>query len=122
MRTVRGCPQQLHRIARRKGEQAAEALKAAYARLWIAAASRTGAASRGCSCPRGRGDDPDARRLADRLEEVLPRLSGPVVQAKRRVPRDDPVPSPRSCSLFEPHTQVIRRLKAASRPSSAARC
>ena len=33
VRTVRKLSQQLHRIARRKGEQGREALKAAYARL-----------------------------------------------------------------------------------------
>ena len=42
VRTVRKLSQQLHRIARRKGEAGREALKAAYGRL-IATARRTGA-------------------------------------------------------------------------------
>src|SRR4051812_28721742 len=45
VRTVRKLSQQLHRIARRKGDQGREALKAAYRRL-IATARRTGAQGR----------------------------------------------------------------------------
>src|SRR6478752_3263822 len=45
VRTVRRIAQQLHRLARRKGEQGREALKAAYGRL-VATAKRTGAQGR----------------------------------------------------------------------------
>ena len=62
---------------------------------------------------RGHGDDPGARRLAERLEEVLPRLEQGIGQAERRVIKNDPVPSPEKLlSPFEPHTQVIPRFKA----------
>ncbi len=58
------------------------------------------------------GDDA-ARRLAGRLEEVLPRLKQATGQAVRRVLKDDPVPSgEKLVSVFEPHTQVIPRFKA----------
>src|SRR5262245_22188417 len=53
VRTARKLSQQLHRIARRKGEAGREALKAAYGRL-IAAAKRAGAQGRrGPRAPRG---------------------------------------------------------------------
>src|SRR5262245_48569706 len=74
VRTVRKLSQQLHRIARRKGDQGRAALKAAYGRL-VAAAKRAGAQGRRVlGALRGQGDDPAARRLAGRLDEVLPRL------------------------------------------------
>jgi IS5 family transposase len=113
VRTVRKLSQQLHRIARRKNQQGREALKAAYGRL-VATAKRTGAQGRRVlEALRGHGDDPGARRLAERLEEVLPRLKQGVRQAERRVIENDPVPAPEKLlSLFEPHTQVIPRFKA----------
>jgi transposase, IS5 family len=113
VRAVRVLSQQLHRIARRKNEQGREALKAAYARL-ITTAKRTGAQGRRVlEALRGHGDDPAARRLAERLGEVLPRLKQGIGQAERRVLKNDPVPAPEKLlSLFEPHTQVIPRFKA----------
>jgi transposase, IS5 family len=113
VRTVRRLAQQLHRIARRKGDEGREALKAAYGRL-VATAKRTGAQGRRVlEALRGRGDDPGASRLAERLAEVLPRLTQGIKQAERRVIKGDPVPSgEKLVSLFEPHTQVIPRFKA----------
>src|SRR3954449_10161209 len=94
VRTVRRLSQQLHRIARRKDQQGREALKAAYRRLG-ATDKRTGAqGKRVLEVLKGHGDDPKARRLAERLGEVLPRLKQGVRQAERRVLEDDPVPSP----------------------------
>jgi IS5 family transposase len=113
VRAVRGLSQQLHRLARRKNEEGREALKAAYGRL-VAIAKRTGAQGRRVlEALRGHDDDPGARRLVERLEEVLPRLKQAARQAERRVLKDDPVPSgEKPVSLFEPHTQVIPRFKA----------
>jgi transposase, IS5 family len=112
-RTVRKLSQQLHRIARRKHQQGREASKAAYGRL-VAVARRTGAqGKRVLEALRGHGDDPKSGRLAERLEEVLPRLKQGVRQAERRALENDPVPSPEKLlSLFEPHTQVVPRFKA----------
>ncbi len=113
VRAVRKLSQQLHRIARRKNEQGREALKAAYVRL-VAVARRTAAQGRRVlEVLKDHGDDPGARRLADRLGEILPRLKQGVRQAERRVLEGDPVPSPEKLiSLFEPHTQVVPRFKA----------
>jgi IS5 family transposase len=113
VRTVRTLSQQRHRIARRKNEKGREALKAAYGRL-VSTAKRAGAqGKRVLEVLKGHGDDAGARRLAERLEEVLPQLKQSIRQAERRVLENDPVPSPEKLlSLFEPHTQVIPRFKA----------
>src|SRR3954451_20503692 len=88
VRTVRKLSQHLHRSARRKNEKGREALKAAYGRL-IATAKRTGAQGRRVLEALRREGDDAARRLAGRLEEVLPRLKRAVVQAERRVLKED---------------------------------
>jgi IS5 family transposase len=113
VRTVRKLSQQLHRIARRKGEEARDAMKAAYGRL-IATAQRTGAQARRVLKALGdRPDEPKASRLAARLDELLPRLKQGIRQAERRVLQGDPVPAgEKLLSLFEPHTQVVPRFKA----------
>ncbi len=113
LRTVRTLSQQLHRIARRKNDEGRTALKAAYGRL-IAAAKRSRAqGARVMGVLHGRDGDPASRRLAERLGEILRRLKRAIGQAERRVLKDDPVTSAEKlASLFEPHTQVIPRLKA----------
>jgi len=113
VRSVRRLSQQLHRISRRKGDQGREALKAAYGRL-VAVAKRAGAQGRRVlGVLQKSGDAPGARRLAERLGEVLPRLKQATRQAERRVLKGDPVPSgEKLVSLFEPHTRVIPRFKA----------
>jgi len=112
-RTVRKIAQQLHRLARRKGDQGRAAMKAAYSRL-IATVKRTAAqGKRVLGAIRERADSPKAARLAERLGEILPRLKRGIRQAERRVLRDDPVPAgEKILSLFEPHTQVVPRFKA----------
>ena len=113
VRAVRKLPQQLHRIARRKGDEGKQALKAAYGRL-VVIGKRAGAQGRrALEALQGHGDDPGVPRLVERLAEVLPRLKRATRQAERRVLEDDPVPSAEKLvSLFEPHTQVIPRFKA----------
>lgn len=112
VRTVRKLSQQMHRIARRKGDQARDAMKVAYGRL-IAAARRSGAQARRVLRVLRGEDDPVARRLVARIEEVLPHLKRAIAQAERRVIRGESVPSgEKLVSLFEPHTQVIPRFKA----------
>lgn len=113
VRTVRTLAQQLHRLARRKGDEGRAAMKAAYGRL-IATAKRTGAqARRVLEVLQERADEPGTRRLAAQLEDVLPRLKQGVRQAERRVLKGESVPAgEKLLSLFEPHTQVIPRFKA----------
>ncbi len=113
VRTVRKLSQRLHRLARRKGEQGREAMKAAYGKL-LATTRRTAAQGRRVlTALLGRADEPAARCLAARLAEVLPRLKRGIRQAERRVLEGESVPAgEKLLSLFEPHTQVIPRFKA----------
>jgi IS5 family transposase len=103
--------QQLHRVARRKGERAAEDLKQAYAKLiGIAQASRRQAA-RAAAALRGQAAD-RGQRLAERIEHLLPLVDQAIAQATRRVLRGEAVPAgDKLLSLFEPHTQAVRRRK-----------
>jgi IS5 family transposase len=113
VRAVRKLSQQLHRIARRKGDEGRTALKVAYGRL-IAIAKRTGAQARRVMEALGEhADEPQASRLAARLGEILPRLRRGIDQAWRRVLEGESVPAgEKLLSLFEPHTQVVPRFKA----------
>ena len=112
VRTVRRLSQQLHRIARRKGDEGRAALKAAYEEL-IATAERTGAQARRVLGALERAGTAKAQRLAGRVEEFLPRLGRGIDQAARRVLKGESVPAPEKLlSLFEPHTQVVPRFKA----------
>ncbi len=111
-RSIRRLSQQLHRVARRKGEQAAEDLQQAYGKLiGIAKASRAQAA-RVVEALRGRATE-QAQRLVARFHHFLPLMERAIAQATRRVLRGEPVPSEEKLvSLFEPHTRIIRRHKA----------
>jgi IS5 family transposase len=112
VRTVRKLAQQLHRIARRKGVAAREALKAAYGRL-IDTAQRTGVQARRVLEALQRTVKPPAQRLAQRIGTFLPLLIQGIQQASRRVLDGKAVPAPEKLlSLFEPHTQIIPRFKA----------
>jgi IS5 family transposase len=112
IRTVRRLSQQLHRIARRKGEPGRAALKGAYTKL-IETAGRTGAQAKRVLEALGRSAEKGAERLASRLGEFLPRLTQGIEQARRRVLEGESVPAKeKRLSLFEPHTQVIPRFKA----------
>jgi IS5 family transposase len=113
VRTVRKVARQLHRWARRKGQQGREAMKAAYGRL-IATVKRTAAQGRRVlAAIRERADSPKARRLGERLAGILPRLKQGVRQAERRVLEGESVPAgEKVLSLFEPHTQVVPRFQA----------
>ncbi|MDQ5851471.1 MAG: ISNCY family transposase [Chloroflexota bacterium] len=111
-RSVRRIAQELHRVGRRKGEQAAEELKQAYAKLLdIAQASRRQAArvrealqEEGCK---------QAQRVREQLDHFLPLVEQAMAQARRRVLEGEQVPAAEKLlNLFEPATQIIRRHKA----------
>jgi IS5 family transposase len=112
VRTVRKLAQQLHRIARRKGAEARDALQAAYGRL-IDTAQRTGAQARRVLEVLTRRTRPPAQRLAQRIGTFLPLLVQGIQQASRRVLQGKAVPAcQKVLSLFEPHSQIIPRFKA----------
>ena len=111
-RSVRRIAQQLHRVARRKGEAAAEDLKQAYSKLIdIAKASRRQAARVRDALQQQATKH--AQRVREHLDHVLPLVDQAITQATRRVLQGEQVPADEKLlSLFEPHTQVIRRHKA----------
>lgn len=57
--------------------------------------------------------DPGVQRLLPQLNEFMPRVERVIEQAVRRVLQGETVPAEaKLVSLFEPHTQIIRRGKA----------
>ncbi len=111
-RSVRRLTQQIHRIARRKGEQAAEDMKEAYAKLIKAAKASRAQAQKVCASLREQTQDA-AQYLVERFERLLPMVDQAIDQAKRRVLEKQVVPATKKLlSLFEPHTQIIVRHKA----------
>jgi transposase, IS5 family len=111
-RSVRRLAQQIHRVARRKGEAAAEELQQAYRKLiGIAQASRR-QAQRVRETLVARESAP-ARRLIERVDRLLPLVDRAIAQASRRVLDGETVPAgEKLVSLFEPHTRLITRHKA----------
>ncbi len=114
LRGVRRGLQTLHRLARRQGEEAAEARAAVYRQL-LAATERTVAQARRVRSALGdarqRGVD-GAHRLAERLDRFVPLVRDVIGQARRRVLEGAQVPSAEKVvSLFEPHTRILPRHK-----------
>lgn len=110
-RRVRRLAQRIHRVARRKGEQAAEDLQSAYQQLIDISTQTRAQAGRVCRVLREQPTAP-AERLVAQFEQVLPLMEQAIAQATRRVLAGEVVPAKEKIvSLFEPHTQVITRHK-----------
>ncbi|MFL5336477.1 MAG: ISNCY family transposase [Geminicoccaceae bacterium] len=111
-RSARRLVQRLHRLGRRKGADAAQAMRSAYGQLIaVTEATRRHAARVGAALCGRAGST--ARKLARHIETMLPRVAGVLDQATRRVLHGEAVPaSEKIVSLFEPHTQIIVRHKA----------
>ncbi len=111
-RSVRRIAQHLHRVARRKGEAAAEELKQAYAKLLDIAQTSRKQATWVRDALQEQGST-QAQRICEQLDHFLPLVDQAIEQAARRVLHGESVPAPEKLlSLHEPHTQVIRRHKA----------
>lgn len=110
-RSVRRLAQQIHRLARRRGEEAAEQMQAADARvLTVARQSCTQAKRVGAVLQRRRGEA--ARRVSQALAHYWPLVTQVSNQAHRRVLEGAVVPAQEKLlRLFEPHRQVIQRHK-----------
>ncbi|WP_422923133.1 ISNCY family transposase [Singulisphaera sp. PoT] len=112
VRTVRRISRELHRIARRKGDEARSAMRAGYEKLVATAREAISQAGRVREALKDH-TEPKAARIGARLGELVPRLMRCVDQAVRRVLRGESVPSAEKLvSIFEPHSQVIPRHKA----------
>jgi IS5 family transposase len=110
-RSVRRLTQQLHRVARRKGEEAAEELTETYRRLIGLTKQSTRQARRVATALKERTEQ-GAARLAGQLDQVLPLVEQVIDQATRRVLQGETVPAKEKLvSLFEPATQIIKRQK-----------
>jgi transposase, IS5 family len=114
LRGVRRGLQTLHRLARRQGEEAAEARAAVYQKL-VAVTERTVSQARRVREALGgavRRGEAGAHRLAERLDHFVPLVRRVIAQARRRVLEGAQVPaSEKVVSLFEPHTRIIPRHK-----------
>ena len=110
-RSVRRLAQQVHRLARRQGEEAAEPLKAAYTRLVGIAQQSCRQAERVQAVLQEQTEEA-ALRLVQQLRHFLPLVRQAIEQATRRVLQGESVPAAEKLlSLFEPHTQIIQRHK-----------
>jgi transposase, IS5 family len=111
MRSVRRLAQQIHRTARRKGEDATAQVQQTYARLLAVARKSCAQAERVRAALHGRRKAA-ARRVAQGLAHYVPLVTHVIRQAHRRVLDGEVVPAQEKIlSLFEPHTQVIQRNK-----------
>jgi transposase, IS5 family len=114
LRTMRRGLQTLHRLARRKGEEVAEARTAIYRTLVDTATKTVRQAQRVRGVLREAGEQAGAagQRLAGQLDQFIPLVRQAISQARRRVLEGEQVPaSEKVVSLFEPHTRIIPRHK-----------
>ena len=110
-RSVRRVAQQLHRIARRKGEKAHEELKEAYHKLITITQASCTQAREVVEALREHADA-SAGRLVKHFEHFLPLVEQGITQAARRVLEGEQLPATEKIlSLFEEHTQIITRQK-----------
>jgi transposase, IS5 family len=111
-RSVRRLAQAMHRVARRKGEEAVAEMRRAYERLIAIARDSRARAQRvrdALQASRIRA----AARLRAQFDTFLPRVDQAITQTVRRVIEETPVPArEKILSLFEPHTQLVVRHKA----------
>jgi len=117
-RSARRRLQTIHRAARRKGEAAVVAQRAAYARLCqvarqvVCQAARVQHTLRRLATRRGRAGHRAGQRLAAALARLLPLVRGVIAQTERRVLRGEAVSADEKLvSLIEPHTAIITRHK-----------
>jgi IS5 family transposase len=110
-RSVRRLAQQVHRLARRKGEEAAEQMQSAYTRL-LAITQQSCRQAEQVRTVLAEQRAPAAQRLTEQFTHFLPLVDQAIQQATRRVLHGEAVPAAEKLlSLFEPHTQVIQRHK-----------
>ena len=109
-RSARRQLQRIHRLARRKGEAAAEGRREAYARLCRVARQVVRQAERvRRALTEG---DRAADRPAAELDRLLPLVRRVIDQAERRVLSGEAVPAgDKVASLVEPHTAILPRHK-----------
>ena len=112
---TRSARNQARRIAdevRKRGSEAKADLKEAYQRLISTTKANVQQAKQVLAALKGEGSK-QAERLAGTLELFIPRVEQVIEQAVRRVLEGEIVPAQEKIvSIFEPHTDIIRRKKA----------
>ncbi len=112
-RSVSRVAQRLHRLARRKGDEAREQLKEAYRKLIAITQASCAQAREVVEALQEEYAGGGAGCLLERFEHFLPLVEQGITQASRRVLEGEQVPAPEKLlSLFEEHTQIITRHKA----------
>lgn len=112
IRRVRRLARQVGEAMRRGGETAQSVGKAAYQKLVQATQATLRQAEQVLPALQAQAT-PDAQKLAATLETFIPRAKQVVAQTLRRVFEQEKVPAAEKVvSLFEPHTDIIRRNKA----------
>jgi transposase, IS5 family len=114
LRTMRRGLQTLHRLRRRRTDDAAGQRKAVYARLLAATRATVQQAERICDTLRETPPElgEAAGRLRRQVGHALPLIRQVISQAERRVLQGEKVPAgEKVVSLFEPHTRIIPRHK-----------
>jgi IS5 family transposase len=115
LRTMRRGLQQLHRLARRKGEEVAQARTAVYQKL-VATAEQTVVQAqrvrRALLEEAGPASGQGEQRLGEQFDHFVPLVQQVLAQTRRRVLAGEKVPAEEKLvSLFEPHSQIIPRHK-----------
>jgi len=112
IRSVRRLARQVGEAMRRRNEQAKTAGKTAYRKLIRAAEATIEQAQQVLLALQKQVTD-QAKKLAQTLETFIPRARQVVTQTVRRVLQQEKVPaSEKIVSIFEAHTDIIRRNKA----------
>jgi transposase, IS5 family len=112
IRSVRRLARQVGEAMRRGGEQAGNVGKTAYRKL-IRATEVTIEQAQQVLPVLQKQVTHQAKKLAETLQTFIPRAQQVVAQAVRRVLHQEKVPaSEKIVSIFEPHTDIIRRNKA----------
>jgi IS5 family transposase len=111
IRSVRRLAQRIHRIARRRGQEAAEELKDVDERLvTVSEATRRQVELVRTALEKEAGDA--SKRLIQQFEHFAPLVDQAITQARRRVLQGEAVPAQEKLlNLFEPHTQLHVRQK-----------
>jgi transposase, IS5 family len=96
----------------KKRRQAQAAMQEAYASL-IAVAKQSVAQAKRVRGALGEREEARVKQLCQELDAVVPRVQQVIRQAERRVIAGERVPAKEKLvSLFEPHTQIVKRGKA----------
>ena len=112
IRSVRRLARQVGEAMRRGGERAKTEGKSAYRKLIRATEATIEQAQQVLPVLQKQTTD-QAKKLAQTLETFIPRAQQVVTQTVRRVLHQEKMPaSEKIVSIFEPHTDIIRRNKA----------